>query len=839
MSNDSVVSVPIENEMKQSYLDYAMSVIVSRALPDASDGLKPVHRRVLYAMQQAGLVPEKPHRKCATIVGDTIGKYHPHGDVAVYDTLVRMAQDFNLRYPLVDGHGNFGSVDGDPPAAYRYTEARLTHPAMEMLTDLDKDTVDFRPNFDNSHHEPVVLPARIPNLLVNGSAGIAVGMATNIPPHNLGEVIDACTRIIDEPGVADEELLKIIPAPDFPTGGLIMGLEGSRQAYLTGRGSVTMRARIGVEERKGGRYNLIITEIPYQVNKARLIEHIADLVRDKRITGITDLRDESDREGLRIVIELGHHVIPRVVINQLLKHTYLQQNFGIIMLALVDGVPRVLTLRECLNHFLEHRKIVIIRRTRFNLARARERAHILEGLQIAIDQLDEVITLIRNSRDAATAREGLIKKFGLSEIQAQAILDMRLQRLTGLEREKIAAEYKELIKTIAYLEDLLSSERRIFRVVKEELLEVKEKYADARRSEIRPQESREFELEDLIPDEEVVVTITNAGYVKRIPSSVYRSQRRGGRGIAGLSMKEEDILQHLVVTTTHKFLCFFTNRAKVYRLKVFELPEAGRTAKGTAAVNLLNLEPGERITALIPVPDFEEELYLMFATRKGIVNKTALREFANIHRRGIIACILDDDDELVGVRLTPGDEEIILVTRHGLSIRFPEEEVRSTGRNTRGVIGIRLDKGDQVVDMGHVQGGNQLLVVTTKGHGKRTLLKHYRKQARGGKGIKTIKLNPRIGEVVAARIIGKGREVIVLTREGTVIRMSVDGISLLGRDTQGVRLIRLEGDDEVVGLAHFPDRDDNDETPVYDNDVVEEEAVGAEEVADEEDKPSS
>lgn len=799
---EKVIIVPIEDEMKESYLDYAMSVIVSRALPDVRDGLKPVHRRILYSMNNLGLTPDKPFKKSATIVGDVIGKYHPHGDAAVYDSLVRMAQNFNLRKILVEGHGNFGSVDGDPAAAYRYTEARMSRIATELLDDIDKETVDFRPNFDNSQKEPVVLPGKFPNLIVNGSSGIAVGMATNIPPQNLSEVVDGLVRLIEKPETTDEELIKIIPAPDFPTGASIMGLEGAKQAYLTGRGSVTMRAKATIEEAKGHRHTIIINEIPYQVNKSKLLEQIASAVNDKRIKGISDLRDESDRSGMRIVIELQAHANPQVVLNQLYKRSDLQSNFGIIMLALVDGVPRVLTLKQCLEEFLKHRRVIVRNRAEFDLRKAKERAHILEGLQIALDNIDAVIETIRKSQKVDEARAALVKKFKLSEVQAQAILEMRLQRLTGIERQKIQEEYGQLIKTIAYLEDLLASEARILAVIKDELLEIKKKYGDKRRSQILLEEGVEFEIEDLIPEEEVAITITHSNYIKRLPSSTYKSQKRGGRGIMGVTMREEeDFLDHIFVTTTHHFLLFFTNRARVYRVKVYEVPEASRQAKGTHIANLIPIEQGEKISAVFTVKDFESSKFLFMATKKGIVNKTALKEYANIRKGGIYAIKLDEGDELVGVQLTPVDQEIILISKKGMSIRFPEKEVRPTGRMTRGVRGIRLRAGDEVVSMDHLFAGSELLVVTENGYGKRTVLEDYRLQSRGGVGVKTLKVTSKNGEVVGARVINPEKEIILTTSDGNIIRIQIEGISSMGRGTQGVILVRLEPECKLSGMA--------------------------------------
>ncbi|MCD6309132.1 MAG: DNA gyrase subunit A, partial [Candidatus Eremiobacteraeota bacterium] len=751
--------VPIEDEMKESYIDYAMSVIMSRALPDVRDGLKPVQRRILFSMLNLGLMPEKPYKKSATIVGDVIGKYHPHGDQAVYDTLVRMAQDFNLRYPLIDGHGNFGSIDGDPAAAYRYTEARLARISMPMLADLEKKTVNFRSNFDNSHTEPEVLPARIPNLLINGSGGIAVGMATNIPPHNLGEVISALELVINNPGCTIDELIEIIPAPDFPTGALILGMEGARQAYTTGRGSIVMRAKTEIEPFKGTRHRILITAIPYQVNKSRLLEEIAKKVREKRITGVTDLRDESDRHGMRIVIELGSHVNPNIVLNQLFKHTYLQSTFGVILLALVDGVPRMLNLKQCLEYYLEHRREVVRKRTEYELEEARKRHHIVEGLLKAIDVLDDVIELIRKSKTPEDAKVGLVEKFEFSEIQAKAILDMRLAKLTALERESLEDEYKELIRTIAYFEELLSSKRRIDQVIKNELKEIKKKFADERRTEIIPSEAEKFEMEDLIPRQEVVVTLSHAGYVKRIPSSSYRSQHRGGKGVIGVTLKEEDYITRVVNTSTHHYLLFFTNKAKVYRLKAYEIPQAGRNARGTAIVNLIPLDEDEKITEMIPVKEFSDERYLFMITKKGYVKKTELVAFTNIRRSGIYALDLRGDDELVDVRPTSGNEELIIITQLGHALRFREKQVRPMGRSARGVRGIKLRQGDKVVSLAGVIWGDELLLATNKGYGKRTPLSDLKVYNRGRMGVKIMRLSRKTGKLIGGKVVTKKDEV--------------------------------------------------------------------------------
>jgi len=810
---ERIIPITIEDEMKDSYIDYAMSVIVSRALPDVCDGLKPVHRRILYSMYRQNLTPGRPYKKSASTVGDVIAKYHPHGDVAIYDSMVRMAQDFNMRYTLVDGHGNFGSIDGDPPAAMRYTESRLTRMSIEMLEDLDKETVDFRPNFDNSLEEPVVLPSKFPNMLVNGSVGIAVGMATNIPPHNLGEVIDGLVAIIDEPNLPDEQIFRIIKAPDFPTGGLIMGLDGVRKAFSTGRGSVTMRAETEIVEHKNGRYDIIVTEIPYQVNKAKLVEQIANLVKDKKVTGIRDIRDESDRRGLRIVIELSNNNdLPQITLNQLFKRSYLQSNFSVNMVALVDGVPRLLTLRDALELYLRHRYRVVVRRSQYELKKAKARAHILEGLQIALDNIDEIITTIRKSQTSAEAKENLIEKFHLSDVQAQAILDMRLHRLTGLERQKIDEEYAELLKKISYLEDLLASDRRINGVIREELLEIKNRYADARRSKIMRGIDAGFDQEDLIPESDVFVTISHGGYIKRFPLMTYKRQRRGGKGIGSSKLKDEDFIEHTFVTTTHHYLLFFTNKAKVYRLKVYEIPEMGRKARGTYLMNLIQIDRDEYISAIIPVRDFEEDSgYLVMATKKGFVKKTALSEYANIHRGGLIALTLSDDDELVAVHQTSGDLELFLATRKGKAIRFREDQIRPIGRTARGVRGMKLRHGDYVVTMDYIYKGNQVLIITENGLGKRTPLEEFSVQKRYGYGIIATKVTKRTGPVVRARVIHEKDELIVTTNQGYVIRLKAKDISVFGRATQGVIVIRLDADDVVTGFSVIPYEDEDEE----------------------------
>ncbi|HKV43430.1 MAG TPA: DNA gyrase subunit A [bacterium] len=799
-TEESIITQPIDREMRTSYLDYAMSVIVSRALPDVRDGLKPVQRRILFGASEMGLSPDRPYKKCARVVGEVMGKFHPHGDVPVYEALVRMAQDFSFRYPLIDGQGNFGSVDGDPPGAMRYTEARLSRMAMELLADIDKETVAFVPNFDQSLEQPVVLPSRVPNLLMNGAAGIAVGMATNIPPHNLGELADALTALIENPRLETEELLKIVKGPDFPTGGLILGRDGIRQAYLEGRGSITVRAKTIIEELRGGRVAIIVTELPYMVNKASLIERIAQLVREKKLNGVSDLRDESDRQGMRVVIELRRDVNPQIVQNQLFKHTQMQTTFGAIMLSLVEGVPRVLNLKQMLTYYLEHRKVVVTRRTQFELRKAKARAHILEGLKIAVKSLDEVIALIRRAKDVPAARAGLMKQFKLSELQAEAILEMRLQRLTELEREKLDQEYKELIKAIAYFEDILANERKVFGIIKTELLDVKERFGDPRRTRIIGKDA-ELEEEDLIPDVEVVITLTHNGYIKRLPLETYRRQNRGGRGVMGMGTKEEDYVEVATVTTNHAFVLFFSNRGKVYRVKAYEVPEAGRTAKGTSLVNLINVAQGEQVNAIIPIRSFEDTGYLFFATRHGFVKKTELMEFINAKRAGIVAISLDKDDELDAVRFTDGKQEIILATRNGQAIRFKEANVREMGRSARGVIGITLRKDDVVVGMAKSGEGTDLLVATELGMGKRTPLGQYRLQRRGGSGVRNIRLTPRTGKVAAIRAVDDKDEVLVITAQGIVSRLLVKEISEQGREAQGVRLQRLDEGDRVTAIA--------------------------------------
>ena len=796
-----IVERDIEEEMKTAYIDYAMSVIVSRALPDVRDGLKPVHRRILYTMYEDGLTSDKPYRKSATTVGDVLGRYHPHGDASVYDAMVRMAQTFSLRYPLIDGHGNFGSIDGDGAAAYRYTEARMSKISELMLTDIEKNTVNFIPNFDDRLQEPAVLPARIPALLINGSSGIAVGMATNIPPHNLTEVINGIVKIIDDDNVTDEQLMQIIKGPDFPTGGMILGRDAIKQAYTTGRGKITVRAEAEIEEMSNGRQKIIVTSLPYQVNKARLIENIANLVKEKRIEGISELRDESDRENaVRIHIGLKKDANARVVLNQLYKNTQMQDTFGIIMLALVDGEPKILTLRQCLNYYIDHRKDVILRRTKFELDKALARAHILEGLKIALDNIDEVINIIRNSYD--DEKERLMKRFGLSDIQAQAILDMRLKTLSGLQREKIEEEYNELMKLIAHLREILGSETLVFQIIKEELLEIKEKYGDERLTKIVAAEG-EFNDEDLIKEEQMVVALTHFGYIKRMPIDTYRSQRRGGKGITGISTREEDFVKQIFTTSTHDTVLFFSNKGKLYRLRGYEIPEAGRTAKGTAIVNLLSLDAGEKISAIIPIQSFEDGKYLLMATKNGLIKKTPLKEYDSSRKTGLLAINLKDDDELIDVRLTDGEDNVVLVTSKGMCITFDEKDVRPVGRSAQGVLGIRLDDDDIVIGMESILAKNKnatLLAITENGFGKRTEVDEYRVQNRGGRGVITYKITPKTGNIVGIRMASEDEDVMLITNSGTIIRINVKDVSILGRATQGVTLMRTTENERVVSI---------------------------------------
>ncbi|MCM3603107.1 DNA gyrase subunit A [Robertmurraya korlensis] len=798
--------------MKTSFLDYAMSVIVSRALPDVRDGLKPVHRRILYAMHDLGMHSDKPYKKSARIVGDVIGKYHPHGDSAVYETMVRMAQDFNYRYMLVDGHGNFGSVDGDSAAAMRYTESRMSKISMELLRDINKDTIDYQDNYDGEEKEPVVLPARFPNLLVNGTTGIAVGMATNIPPHQLGEVIDGVLAVSKDPEITTAELMEIIPGPDFPTGGLILGRSGIRKAYETGRGSITLRAKVVIEQKANGKEVIIVNEIPYQVNKAKLIEKIAELAREKKIDGITDLRDESDRNGMRIVIEVRKDANANVLLNNLYKQTALQTSFGINTLALVNGQPKVLNLKQCLVYYLDHQKVVIRRRTEFELRKAEARAHILDGLRIALDHLDAVISLIRSSQTTDIAREGLMTTFELSEKQAQAILDMRLQRLTGLEREKIEEEYQSLVKLIAELKEILANEEKVLEIIREELSEIKERFNDKRRTEIVTGGVENIEDEDLIPVENIVISLTHNGYIKRLPVSTYRAQKRGGRGIQGMGTNEDDFVEHLVTTSTHDTILFFTNKGKVYRSKGYEIPEFSRTAKGIPIINLLEVDKGEWVNAIIPVSEFVDDWFLFFTTKEGISKRSPLTSFANIRNNGLIALNLREEDELISVRLTDGSKEIIIGTKNGLLIRFPETDVRSMGRTATGVKGINIDETDEVVGMEVLEENTEILIVTKNGYGKRTPAEEYRIQGRGGKGIKTCNITDKNGSLVAMKAVTGEEDVMLITTGGVLIRMAVSDISTMGRNTQGVRLIRLnESEEEFVATVAMVEKEEEKE----------------------------
>lgn len=799
-NDGKIVERDIEKEMRTAYIDYAMSVIVSRALPDVRDGLKPVHRRILYAMHEDGITSDKPYRKCANTVGSVLGRYHPHGDSSVYDAMVRMAQDFSMRYMLIDGHGNFGSVDGDGAAAMRYTEARMAKISNYMLSDIEKNTVNFMPNYDDRLQEPTVLPARIPALLINGSSGIAVGMATNIPPHNLTEVINGIIKIIDEDEVTDEDLMEVIKGPDFPTEGIILGIEGIKQAYKTGRGKITLRAETNIEEMSGNRQRIIVSSLPYQVNKANLIKAISDLSKEKKIEGISECRDESDRKDrVRVVIELKRDANAQVVLNQLFKHTQMQTTFGIIMLALVNGEPKILTLRQCLDCYIAHRKEVILRRTQFDLDKALARAHILEGLKIALDYIDEVIQIIRSSYD--DAKERLMERFGLSDIQAQAILDMRLKTLSGLQREKIEEEYKQLMELIEHLRAILNSEKLVFDIIKEELTEIKEKFGDERKTKIVAVEG-EIDLEDLIKEEQCVVALTHFGYIKRMPIDTYRSQKRGGKGITGIATREEDFVKQIFTASTHDTILFFTNKGKLYKLRGYEIPEAGRTAKGTAIVNLLSLDPGEKVSAVIPIQNFAEGKYLLMATKNGLIKKTALKEYDTARKTGLQGITLKDEDELIGVRLTDGEDNVVLVTKNGLCITFDEKDVRPIGRVSQGVIGIRLDEDDEVIGMESVIVGGKatLLAITENGFGKRTELEEYRVQKRGGRGVITYKITPKTGKLVGVRIATKDDDVMLITDTGTIIRLKVEDISILGRSTQGVTLMRTNDGGKVVSI---------------------------------------
>ncbi len=807
-----IVERDIEKEMRTAYIDYAMSVIVSRALPDVRDGLKPVHRRILYSMHEDGITSDKGYRKCANTVGSVLGRYHPHGDSSVYDAMVRMAQDFSMRYMMIDGHGNFGSVDGDGAAAMRYTEARMSKISEFMLTDIEKNTVKFMPNYDDRLQEPTVLPARVPALLVNGSSGIAVGMATNIPPHNLTEVINGIIKIIDEDEVTDEDLMEVIKGPDFPTEAIILGMEGIKQAYKTGRGKITLRAEAEIEEMSGNRQRIIVSSLPYQVNKANLIKAISDLSKEKKVEGISECRDESDRKDkVRVVIELKRDARPQVVLNQLFKHTQMQTTFGIIMLALVDGEPKVLTLRQCLDCYIEHRKDVILKRTQFELDKALARAHILEGLKIALDNIDEVIEIIRASYD--DAKERLMDRFGLSDVQAQAILDMRLKTLSGLQREKIDDEYNQLMALIAHLRDILNSERLVFNIIKEELIEIQTKFGDDRKTKIVAAEG-EIDIEDLIKEEQTVVALTHFGYIKRMPIDTYRSQRRGGKGITGIATREEDFVKQIFTASTHDTILFFTNKGKLYRLRGYEIPEAGRTAKGTAIVNLLNLDSDEKISAIIPIQNFAEGKYLLMSTKNGLIKKTALKEYDSARKTGLQGITLKEDDQLITVRLTDGQDNVVLVTRKGMCITFDEKDVRPIGRVAQGVIGIRIDKDDEVIGMESIISGGKatLLAITENGFGKRTELDEYRVQIRGGKGVITYKITPKTGKLVGVRIATENQDVMLITDTGTIIRLNVKDISVLGRSTQGVTLMRTNDGGKVVSI----------ETLIPDEDIIEE-----------------
>jgi len=822
--NNGVKGINISTEIKTSFLDYAMSVIVSRALPDVRDGLKPVHRRILYAMQGMGNTADKPHKKSARIVGDAMGKYHPHGDSSIYDAMVRMAQHWSYRHMLVDGHGNFGSVDGDSAAAMRYTESRMSKIAMELLRDINKNTIDFKDNYDGQEQEPVVLPSRFPNLLVNGTSGIAVGMATNIPPHHLGETINGVLALADNSAITTEELMEIIPGPDFPTGGIIMGRSGIRRAYETGRGSIIIRGKVEIEQKSSGKEVILIHELPYQVNKARLIEKIAELVRDKKIDGITDLRDESDRNGMRVVIEVRKDANANVLLNNLYKQTALQSSFGVNMLALVDGQPKVLSLKEVLYHYLEHQKVVIKRRTQFELNKAEDRAHILEGLRIALDHIDEIIALIRRSQTGEEAKQGLMEQFNLSERQAQAILDMRLQRLTGLERDKIEAEYQELLKLIAELRAILADELKVVQIIREELHEIKERFSDDRRTEITAGGAEMMEDEDLIPRENSVLTLTHNGYIKRLPVNTYRSQKRGGRGVQGMGTNEDDFVEHLLFTSTHDTILFFTNTGKVYRAKGYEIPEYGRTAKGLPIVNLLGIDKEENVTAMIRMESFEADSYFMFTTRLGVTKRTPVSGFAHIRANGLISISLREDDELISVKLTDGKKHIIIGTRNGMLVRFEETDIRSMGRTASGVRGIRLRDDDYVVGMEILEPGQEVLVVTENGYGKRTNEEEYRLQSRGGVGIKTSQITDKTGPLSAVKAVDGSEDLMLITINGMLIRMAVNSISVTGRSTQGVRLIRLGEDEFVATVAKVEkevDEEEFDEEGEESSDTVE------------------
>jgi len=804
-----IIERNVEEEMKTAYIDYAMSVIVSRALPDVRDGLKPVHRRILYSMHEDGITSDKPYRKCANTVGSVLGRYHPHGDSSVYDAMVRLAQDFTMRYPLIDGHGNFGSIDGDPPAAMRYTESRMSKIAEQMLVDIEKNTVDFMPNYDDRLQEPTVLPSKIPSLLINGSSGIAVGMATNIPPHNISEVIDGTIKVIENPDVSIEELMDIVKGPDFPTGALILGKEGIREAYTTGRGKITVRAEAEIEEMANNRQRIIVRSLPYQVNKSNLIIKIDQLIKEKRIDGVSEVRDESDRtERVRIVIELKRDARPQVILNQLYKHTQMQDTFGVITLALVNGEPKILTLKDCLVEYIKHRKEVVLRRTKFELDKAEARAHLLEGLIIAIDNIDEVIKIIRESYD--DAKERLMKRFNLSDIQAQAILDMQLKRLQGLQREKLEEEYAELMKLIAYYKEVLASDSLVYDIIKDELLEMKDRYGDERLTKIAPAEG-EFDEEDLIKEEQVAITLSRLGYIKRQPVDTYKSQKRGGKGVTGMTTKEGDFVKDIFTASSHDTLLFFSNKGKMYRLRGFEVPEAGRTAKGTAIVNLLNLDAGEKISAIIPIQNFASDKYLLMGTKNGLIKKTPLKEYDSSRKTGLMGITLKDDDELIDVRMTDGEDNVVLVTKKGLCITFDEKDVRPVGRVAQGVIGMRIADDDAVIGMEPIIGGSQatLLAITENGFGKRTELEEYRVQNRGGKGVITYKVTPKTGEIVGIKIVTGVEDIMLVTDTGTIIRLNSGEVSVLGRATQGVTLMRTN-EGKVVSIEKIVDEDQDD-----------------------------
>ena len=804
-----IIERNVEEEMKTAYIDYAMSVIVSRALPDVRDGLKPVHRRILYSMHEDGITSDKPYRKCANTVGSVLGRYHPHGDSSVYDAMVRLAQDFTMRYPLIDGHGNFGSIDGDPPAAMRYTESRMSKIAEQMLVDIEKNTVDFMPNYDDRLQEPTVLPSKIPSLLVNGSSGIAVGMATNIPPHNISEVIDGTIKVIENPDVSIEELMDIVKGPDFPTGALILGKDGIREAYTTGRGKITVRAEAEIEEMANNRQRIIVRSLPYQVNKSNLIIKIDQLIKERRIDGVSEVRDESDRtERVRIVIELKRDAHPQVILNQLYKHTQMQDTFGVITLALVNGEPKILTLKDCLVEYIKHRKEVVLRRTKFELDKAEARAHLLEGLIIAIDNIDEVIKIIRESYD--DAKERLMKRFNLSDIQAQAILDMQLKRLQGLQREKLEEEYAELMKLIAYYKEVLASDSLVYDIIKDELLEMKDRYGDERLTKIAPAEG-EFDEEDLIKEEQVAITLSRLGYIKRQPVDTYKSQKRGGKGVTGMTTKEGDFVKDIFTASSHDTLLFFSNKGKMYRLRGFEVPEAGRTAKGTAIVNLLNLDAGEKISAIIPIQNFASDKYLLMGTKNGLIKKTPLKEYDSSRKTGLMGITLKDDDELIDVRMTDGEDNVVLVTKKGLCITFDEKDVRPVGRVAQGVIGMRIADDDAVIGMEPIIGGSQatLLAITENGFGKRTELEEYRVQNRGGKGVITYKVTPKTGEIVGIKIVTGVEDIMLVTDTGTIIRLNSGEVSVLGRATQGVTLMRTN-EGRVVSIEKIVDEDQDD-----------------------------